>query len=220
MHPDEDILVAVASGTADVPRRAVVEGHLASCAECRRQVGALAEPGGHLLESLAGEAPQPALWESIQKRVAVLPQPATPSPLAELPLAPEVRRELPGLSQVAWHWLGWGTRYATLAADLHRGSALFVVRSEPGRWLPEHVHQADEELLVLAGGFTDTTGRHEAGDFARYPAGSIHHPLADPDGECWCLVRLEKPNLFLGWRGVVQRLVDRRTAPWRQVLGS
>src|SRR6476469_1809144 len=57
MHPAEEILVAVASGQADLPHRVLVEGHLDACAACRATLAELSAPGGVLLASLAPERP-------------------------------------------------------------------------------------------------------------------------------------------------------------------
>jgi putative transcriptional regulator len=210
VHPQEELLAAFASGDADLPRRVVLEGHFEACAECRATLAELSTPGGVLLQALAGDPPPPALWDRIQARIG---KPATRAHRGDvdgegLPLPPAVRRELADerMLPLSWRRLGRGVRYAPLAVDPVTRASLLVVRSQPGCWLPEHVHEAEEELFVAAGGFTDTQGRHKAGGFASYPAGSIHHPLTDADGECWCLVRLEKPNRLLGWRGWLQRL--------------
>ena len=76
----------------------------------------------------------------------------------------------------------------------------------PRSFLPAHRHLAQEDVLAMAGGFDDRQGRHEAGEYAIYEAGSEHRPVTEPDEECWCLDRLEQPNLLLGWRGWLQHL--------------
>jgi putative transcriptional regulator len=234
MHPTEEILLGVASGEADLPRRVLVEGHLAGCANCRAMLAEMTLPGGALLRAIDGEAPPEGLWDGICRRIAPpeprsgtrtdppgsrpapLPEIRTASPgVAALPLSASVRRELPALAElrrVPWRWaLAPGAWYAELARDSGTGSALLLGYLAPGRWLPAHRHLAQEEVLVLAGGFDDRQGRHEAGEYAIYPAGSEHRPVTEPGEACWCLARLEKANLLLGWRGWLQRLASRPT---------
>jgi|SRR5918992_1209281 anti-sigma factor ChrR (cupin superfamily) len=120
MHPSEEILLAVASGRADIPHRVLMEGHLDGCAGCHATLG-----------------------------------------------------------EIRWRYLpARGARYATLLRDPCTGSFLHVGH-----------------------------GTFEAGTFASYAAGTKHRPLTEPDEECWILFRLEKPNLFTGWRGWLQRLI-------------
>jgi putative transcriptional regulator len=228
VHPAEEILLDVASGEADLPRRVLVEGHVGGCASCRATLAEMTLPGAALLRAIDGEAPPPGLWDGISRRIAAplrtRPGPAggAPSPpglpagtsasaeVAALPLPGNVRRELPALAtlrRVPWRWaLAPGAWYAELARDPWTGSVLLLGYLAPGRWLPAHLHLAQEDVLVLAGGFDDQQGRHEAGEYAIYPAGSAHRPLTEPGEACWCLARLEKANLLLGWRGWVQRM--------------
>jgi putative transcriptional regulator len=119
-----------------------------------------------------------------------------------------VRRELPNLREIRWRHLPAtrGARLAALLRDPFTGSVLILGYMPPRRFFPAHLHQGPEDVLVLAGGYEDQLGTYEAGVFASYAPGSRHRPLTEPDEECWILTRLEAPNLFLGWRGWVQRL--------------
>ena len=209
MHPSQEILLAVACGEADIPHRVLVEGHLDGCAACRAALGELSAPGGAFLFSLPAEPPPDHLWERLQARIAA-PPPASECSrlLAEIPLPEGARRELPQLGAVRWHHLPVrGARYATLLRDPFSGSALHVAHMPAQRSFPEHIHQGPEDVLVLAGGYADHYGTFEAGTFASYAPGTRHRPLTEPDEECWILTRLEKPNLFTGWRGWLQRLL-------------
>lgn len=205
MHPAEDILLAVASGQADLPHRALVEGHLDSCAACRATIGEMSAAGGALLSSLPAERPPDRLWASLLTRIAA-PAPEPPPGLAGLPLPEGARRELPALGKIRWLPLpARGARIARLYRDPILGSALFLGHMPPQRFFPEHIHQGPEDLLVLTGGYEDQYGTWEAGAFASYAPGTQHRPFTEPDEECWILMRLEKPNLFTGWRGWLQR---------------
>jgi putative transcriptional regulator len=226
VHPTEEILLGVASGESDLPRRVLVEGHLDGCASCRATMAELTLPGGALLRGLDGQAPPSGLWQALLGRITQLPQ-AMPAPNAEverlvpsvrpldseiaaMPLPTSVRCELPALATLRrfpWRWaLAPGAWYAELARDPRTRSVLLLGYLAPSSFLPAHRHLAQEDVLVMAGGFDDRQGRHEAGEYAIYEAGSEHRPVTEPDEECWCLARLEQPNLLLGWRGWLQRL--------------
>lgn len=210
MHPPEETLLAVATGQADRPHRVMVEGHLDTCPSCRAMVGEMSSLGGALLERLdIPEIPTGHLWEPLRLRIQELPPGPAPDPvLAGIPVPEGARRELPPLRPLRWRWpLARGARYAVLCRDRSTGSVLILARMAPRRVFPRHVHLGPEDVLVLAGGYEDEQGIWEAGGYAAYAPGTEHRPLTEPDEECWTLTRLERPNLFLGWRGWAQRLL-------------
>jgi putative transcriptional regulator len=209
IHPPEEILLAIASGQADLPRRVLVEGHLDSCAACRAVIAELSAPGGALLGGIAEETPSDRVWERLWAQVQAIPPGAgMPDPaLADLPLPAGVRRELPPLREIAWRRLTVrGARLAVLLRDRFTGSALILGHMPAKRAFPRHLHLGTEDVLVLAGGYEDQYGTFEAGAYAQYAPGTEHRPLTEPGEECWTLLRLEKPNLLYGWRGWLQRL--------------
>lgn len=212
MHPSEETLLTVATGHADQPLRLLVDGHLDRCSTCRSTVAELSLGGGALLASLASEAVPDRLWQSLQGRLGALPPPGSPrppvaTPYDGLPLPESVRQELPG-RPVRWRSaFAKGSRFSVLMRDPFSGSYLILAHMPPRRVVPRHRHVGTEEVLVLAGGYEDERGSYEAGCFTSYEPGSEHAPLTEPDEECWTLVRLEKPNRFLGWRGALLSLL-------------
>lgn len=62
--------------------------------------------------------------------------------------------------------------------------ATVLIRMAPGTGYPPHRHLDVEEVLILAGGYRDEDGEHVAGDYLRYPAGSVHAPVAIGDEAC------------------------------------
>jgi putative transcriptional regulator len=211
MHPPEELLLAVASGHADLPHRVLVEGHLDACAACRSAVAELSAPGGALLAGLAAAPPPDRLWERLRREVAALPPGRGPDDplLAGLPLPPGVRRELPPLPAIPWRRLPVrGARLAVLLRDRVTGSALVLGHLPARRFFPRHLHTGPEDVLILAGGYADQFGSFEAGAYGCYAPGTQHRPFTEPDEECWTLLRLEKPNRFLGWRGLAMRLLE------------
>jgi quercetin dioxygenase-like cupin family protein len=87
----------------------------------------------------------------------------------------------PGVSWVALHLgeqteapaQGAGSPAATGSRD-----TTVLIRMEPGCGYPAHRHVGVEEVLVLRGGYRDDRGEHTAGAYLRYPAGSVHAPVA------------------------------------------
>ncbi len=68
---------------------------------------------------------------------------------------------------------------ATAAATARsREDSTVLIRMAPGCGYPAHRHLGVEEVLVLRGGYRDAHGEHLAGAYLRYPAGSVHAPVA------------------------------------------
>ena len=53
-----------------------------------------------------------------------------------------------------------------------------LIRMAPGHGYPPHRHLGPEEVLVLAGGYSDDRGTYRAGDYVGYEPGSVHAPVA------------------------------------------
>lgn len=56
--------------------------------------------------------------------------------------------------------------------------ATSLVRYGPASTFPRHEHGGGEEILVLAGTFSDETGDYPAGWYLRNPPGSAHRPFS------------------------------------------
>lgn len=70
------------------------------------------------------------------------------------------------------------------------GHATSIVRYEPGARFHAHDHPLGEEILVLAGTFSDHTGDYGAGTYLRNPPGFRHAPHSDEG--CLLLVKLHQ----------------------------
>ncbi len=220
VHPSEEILLSFVSGEADLARRALIEGHLEGCPDCRAAVRSLSAPGSRLLSGLPSEGVEPTasagLWNRLRARVAEIgPPPALPaSPFADCPVPAAALREMtdlgPALRAPNWRFAGViGGAFAVLSRDPRTGVMLLLGRAKPARFYPEHRHLGLEEILVLRGGFEDQYGDFTAGMYASYGPGTVHRPWIDEEEPCWTLSRLEKPVEFLGWRGVAQRMLGK-----------
>ena len=210
-HPGEELLLAFAAGEADVAHRVLVEAHLAGCAACTATVAELTAVGGALLAALPATAPPPALWRELERRLA---SPAVGADTAGagdgllpgLTLPAAARAEVPAGPSPRWRRL-WapGARWALLHAD-PGGSRLLAARMPGGRIFPRHLHVGPEDVVLVSGAYDDDAGRFAVGDYAAYPPGSQHEPHTLAGQVCTILLRLEAPNRFFGWRGLVQRL--------------
>ncbi len=213
MHPPEETLLSFVSGEADFARRALIEGHLDGCPECRDSVRSLRAPGAHLFAPTPGESGPSQLWERLRSKVKAIGPPPTlaDSPLAGYPLPAGALREIVG-EKVAveprWHFAGTiGAAFTVISRDVRSGTILMLGRMKPGKFFPEHRHPGMEEILILRGGLEDQYGDFTAGMYATYEPGTVHRPWIDEKEPCWLLSRLEKPVEFLGWRGVAQRIL-------------
>lgn len=61
-----------------------------------------------------------------------------------------------------------------------KARATSIVRYASGSHFPAHIHAGGEEILVLAGVFSDDTGHYPEGWYLRNPPGSSHRPCSDP----------------------------------------
>ena len=62
--------------------------------------------------------------------------------------------------------------------EAERGHATSIVRYDPGSSFSEHGHPLGEEILVLAGTFSDETGDYHSGTYFRNPEGFRHAPFS------------------------------------------
>jgi putative transcriptional regulator len=118
-----------------------------------------------------------------------------------------LRPHLPPESQWRWirHGLGGG-RVAVLQEDAATGASLNLACLPGGRVSPVHDHQGAECALILRGALQDGPAHLHPGDWMTHGPGHLHGPIADPGGECWALIALERPVRFMGWRGVLRVL--------------
>ncbi len=81
-----------------------------------------------------------------------------------------------------------------------------LIRMQPGCGYPPHRHVGVEEVLVLRGGYRDDRGEHVAGAYLRYPAGSVHAPVATGRADLPAGPANPSCLLFASARGGVENL--------------
>ncbi len=117
-----------------------------------------------------------------------------------------LRPHLPPEAQ--WHWLRRGLgggRVAVIDRDDATGATLNLACLPGGRSTPVHTHEGLECALILCGALQDGPAHLRPGDWIAHHPGHLHGPTADPGGECWALISLERPIRFMGWRGALSR---------------
>ncbi|MGH6870048.1 MAG: ChrR family anti-sigma-E factor, partial [Rhizomicrobium sp.] len=160
-HPQDELLLAHATGAADEALSLIVATHLALCPLCRAKVARMEALGGTVLDELAPAPVSDGALKSVLAHLddTPLPRPA-PRADAQPSLAPEPLRSYLGgdLDRVAWRNISFGISFH----DLFRrgGTRARLIRSRPGRSVGLHSHHGEELTLVLTGGFTDETGHY------------------------------------------------------------
>ena len=202
-HPDEVLLVAYASGSADEAASLIVAMHLHYCAECRVKAAQMETIGASLLENLA---PQPLAAGALEVTLARLDR-ATPYERPRRTPSRDgtpavLRRYLGGdLRDVHWRRMGPHLSYVPL---FRRGPATVrLLRGTPGAQSGMHSHRDVEYTLVLQGGYTDVTGSYAPGDLQVMEAGQRHNPVADPGEDC---INLAVTTGRLKFDSLIQRI--------------
>lgn len=213
-HPaPEELLLDYATGALAQALALAVALHVALDSQSRRVVDGLHAVGGSLIEG-DGEAEasldDAALARAMARLDEVSVEPRATSAARRLgfewapsPLIPYLRP-----------WTRWRRilgKFDEIRLDVP-GDAYRVslLRLEPGRGLPEHMHPGYEYTVCLQGGYTDATGSYSVGDFAVGPGDQRHEPIADPGAPCIALIVVEKPIVLTGpWGRWLNPLVSR-----------
>lgn len=96
--------------------------------------------------------------------------------------APDDRQSLRiDTSKAAWY-PGSAPGTSVMPLHEHAGVNTALVRWAPNTRINTHKHIGGEEILVLAGTFSDENGTYAAGTWLRSPRGSRHTPRTGPEG--------------------------------------
>lgn len=95
-----------------------------------------------------------------------------------------------------------------------KAHATSIVRYAPDSYFPQHSHPGGEEVLVLAGTFSDGAGDFPAGWYLRNPPGSSHQPFSQEGAlifvKLWQMRPAESRHV---------RIDTRDPAAWRRQAG-
>ncbi len=217
-HPSEATLLAHASGSLGAAHRLVVATHAMQCADCHSKIRTAERVGGLFLNGLTPTALQPdalqlclAQLEASEAtsrgrrpiRSAAAEDLRPPPRVGNVVLPPVLRDLRPGRLR----WLAPGIRHATLLSD-ERGTLHFI-RVHPNVALPQHAHRGLELTCVLEGAFHDGSGQYLAGDVGevgdedeeaeQHGIDHDHLVVADPPGDCVCIMATSGRLRFRGW---------------------
>jgi len=216
-HPSEELLLDYASGALGEGWSLAVATHLALCPTCRRTVAGLEALGGSVLLEAAEMPIHDRLSDAVLARIDQTPADnREPAPAASAtrtdppPVLPQpLRGYLGGDAQaLPWRRLGVGAYQVLIPIESARVTAR-LLRIPANRPVPEHSHRGMELTLVLAGAFSDTTGRYGRGDFQEADDSLEHQPHAAPGEDCICLAVTDAPLRFTsGVMRVIQPLLN------------
>ena len=135
---------------------AAAEAHIASCADCRRELESL-RPVVNLFVSWPTDVLRPTT--SLQTRLALRIAEET----GKQPVLPPARR----WSEPEWEQVAPGIECKLLATDDERGRVSMLVRLASGASYPAHTHAGVEELHLLDGELWIDERKLAPGDYNR-----------------------------------------------------
>ena len=164
-------LQALPSGEA-----AAMEAHLATCAECRREVETLRP----IVDSFTAWPtdvlrPSPSLRTRLAQRIAAETggEPVLPVP--------------PRWAEPEWKEVAPGISCKVLATDVERDRVSMLVRLGPGVDYPPHTHAGLEELHLLHGELWINDRKLYPGDYNRAEPGTADKRVWSETG-CTCVL--------------------------------
>ena len=98
--------------------------------------------------------------------------------------------------------------------EAERGHATSIVRYQAGASFSSHDHPLGEEILVLAGIFSDESGDYPAGSYIRNPEGFRHAPYS----KAGCLLLVKLHQFQVGDNEQVR--IDTKNTPWLPGIGN
>jgi anti-sigma factor ChrR (cupin superfamily) len=131
-----------------------MEAHLATCADCRRELQALT-PVVESFDAWPTDVLRPArsLWNRLSERIAPGGSSAPPAPITA--------------SMPEWEDVAPGIQCKLLATDTVRDRVSMLVRLAPGASYPPHTHAGVEELHLLSGELWIEDRKLYPGDYSR-----------------------------------------------------
>lgn len=201
-HPNEDLLMAHASGNLKGPFSVLIGSHVALCATCRAEQRRLEAVGGALLDDLVADgAPDRGLAATLARLEEPLPQ--SPASLADQDA--ETARRLPRplrrfidrpISALPWKQVMRGLSVVEFDSPETKGMRVQLLLSRPGQALPRHRHFGTEMTLVLSGGLSVDDAHYGRGDVMVVEPGIVHQPVAEEGEDCLSFAVADGPLRF------------------------
>lgn len=192
-HPQDDLLMAHASGNEPSAVGLLVSVHEALCTQCRSAGFDLRTIGASMLDDDEALAPLPMTSGARERALAAIAaapradreraaRAAGPTATVDFVLGLRDRPE-----SAKWRWRAPGVTEVRLPVAWN-GIPATVARLRSGLHIPRHTHAGRELTLILSGGFRDLVGEYRAGDVADYDSSVSHDQVIDTDEDCLCLV--------------------------------
>jgi putative transcriptional regulator len=202
-HPQDDLLIAHASGNQHPSVDLLVSVHEALCAQCRSAGIDLRTIGASMLEDESTLPPIAMSSGARERALAAIALPPSTEPHAAAATAPASAESVTTRAARAtvefvlgvrdrpekadWRWRAPGVKEVRLPLAWN-GIPVTVARLHRGLRIPKHTHHGRELTLILSGGFRDAIGEYRAGDVADYDSSISHKQYVDTDEDCLCLV--------------------------------
>lgn len=193
-HPPDELLFDLATGAQPAALALAVAGHLSFCARCSGIVADLEALGWELMAELE---PVPSDDRALAACLARLDEPFTRDPVEPRGAVPAVLRPYVDgdLARLPWTSVDGFFDEVKLPA-LTPDYRVSMLRVAPGKHVPEHSHEGNEFMLVLAGSYNSNGRHYRLGDFSACDHSEHHTPIADGDEDCICLLVLDAPLAF------------------------
>ena len=209
-HPDDEILLAYAAGTASHGTALLVATHITYCPLCRGKLQAMEQVGGALMAALEPAAVSAGARERVMalldgdQRIGASDSRPPVTTVTGRAVLPRALREAAGSDAdgLAWQPVLSGVDQVLIGKAVPGGERTRLMRIRAGRAVPRHTHRGSEMVCVIAGGFRDVLGHYGPGDVAVADDAVDHQPIADDDRDCICLAVTEAPVRLTGrfWR--------------------
>jgi anti-sigma factor ChrR (cupin superfamily) len=175
IHTDEIGAYAISALPAD--EVAVMEAHLASCAQCRDELDALRPALDSLSSSWPTDVLRPtsALQDRLARRIA--------AEMGTAPQPPPTRT----WSEPTWNEVAPGISCKLLATDPVKQVVSMLVRLTAGTEYPPHTHRGVEELHLLDGELWIDDRKLHPGDYNRAEPGTADKRVWSETG-CTCVL--------------------------------
>lgn len=207
-HPSEAVLADYAAGAlADGPSL-VVSAHLERCPRCRSETRLYEGVGGVLMSDLPpADMDDDALALVLARIERPAPPPRASTPVRTGPEALRLPRALARRGVGPRRFVAPGVWVAPVPSNPAGGWRTYLLRAPPGVAAPHHDHHGPEFTVLLRGAYVDDTVRYGEGDFSESGPGHEHHPLAEPDGPCICLISGQGGIKVSGWMRLLKPLL-------------
>jgi putative transcriptional regulator len=177
--------------------------HLDVCGSCRGRLAFVERVGATLVQQ---QLPLETTSDARAAMLARLDEP-TPAPRQSPAILPADAGDALPLALQPYFGSSYRTlRWRFVAPGVHiirsrdvTDSSLMLLRTAPGKSVPEHSHQGSELTQILRGAYDDALGHFGPGDIADLDSDITHQPVTAPGEPCICLAATDAPLRFRGW---------------------